>query len=90
MSGFDPENHTHVMLRDMHARQDKILVYVERIAEDVHDLKVRMTSVETAVVGLQRRVDRMDDRLSHLETRAGLIGTEFRESADTYTGPETP
>jgi len=88
MSKFDPNNHTHIMLRDMHKRQDITLTYLERISEDVHDLKVRVTAVETAVVGVQRRIDRVESRLDRLETRAGLVDDVFRENQDPFKGPD--
>ena len=45
---------------------------VDRVLEDMHDLKARMTGVETALAGVQRRIDRMEDRLDHIERRFEL------------------
>jgi predicted nucleic acid-binding Zn-ribbon protein len=45
---------------------------VDRVLDDLHDLKVRMTGVETALAGVQRRIDRVEDRLDHIERRLGL------------------
>lgn len=53
---------------------------VERTAEDVHDLKQRMTSVEYQiaqlrldVAGQSVRMDRMDSRLERIERRLDLV-----------------
>ena len=62
----EPENLMLVYLR-------RVDTTVSRIAEDVHDLKVRMTSLEEAVVGVQRRIDRIDGRLERVERRLGLL-----------------
>ena len=45
---------------------------VDRMAEDVHDLKVRMTSVEENLAGVQRRIDRVEARLDRIERRLDL------------------
>lgn len=46
----------------------------DRVIDDVHDLKVRMTSVEEGLVGIQRRIDRMEVRLERIENRLDLVG----------------
>lgn len=46
----------------------------DRVIDDVHDLKVRMTSVEEGLVGVQRRIDRMEVRLERIENRLDLVG----------------
>jgi len=45
---------------------------VDRVIEDLHDLKARMTGVETALAGVQRRIDRVEDRLDRIERRLEL------------------
>ena len=61
---------------------------VDRIAEDTQDLKARMSSLESAMVGVKREVtagdetdarqqvtlDRLLDRIERLERRLELIG----------------
>ena len=42
---------------------------VSRLVEDVHDLKVRVTSIETNMAGFNRRLDRFEDRLDRIERR---------------------
>ena len=44
-----------------------------RVAEDVANIKLRVTSLEIAVAGVNRRIDQVDERLERLERRAGLI-----------------
>jgi predicted nucleic acid-binding Zn-ribbon protein len=62
----DPANLTLEYLRRMDAKLDRLL-------DDVHDLKVRMTAVEEAVVGVHRRVDRVEARLDRIEKRLELV-----------------
>lgn len=38
----------------------------ERMAEDLHDLKVRMSSVEANLASVNRRMDRFEERLERL------------------------
>ena len=65
MSG-EPEDLTLRMLRD-------IRTVLGRVAEDVANIKVRVTSLEIAVAGTNRRLDQVDERLERLERRTGLI-----------------
>jgi predicted nuclease with TOPRIM domain len=62
----EPENHTLALLRRMDAKLDRVL-------EDVHDLKVRMSSVEEAMAGIHRRLDRLDVRVDRIERRFDLV-----------------
>lgn len=62
----EPENLVLVYLR----RADEKL---DRLIADVQDLKVRMTAAEEAIVGLHRRMDRMDERLDRIERRLDLV-----------------
>lgn len=41
----------------------------ERMAEDLHDLKVRMSSVEANLAAMNRRMDRFETRLERIERR---------------------
>lgn len=49
-----------------------------RVAEDVANIKVRVTSLEIAVAGVNRRIDQVDERLERLERRTGLIDEPTR------------
>jgi septal ring factor EnvC (AmiA/AmiB activator) len=44
----------------------------ERVAEDLHDLKVRMPSVEANLAAMNRRMDRFESRLERIERRLEL------------------
>ena len=56
-----------VMLRRMDTKLDRVI-------GDLHDIKVRMTSLEEGLSGVQRRIDRVEDRLDHVERRLDLYG----------------
>lgn len=65
----EPDNIVLVMLRRIDAKLD-------RVGEDVHNLKVRMTSVEEGMAVMNRPVDRIEERLDRIERRLDL--TEAR------------
>lgn len=52
----EPDNLIMTCLRRIDAK-------VDRLTDDVRDLKIRMTGVEETVVGLQRRMDRPEARV---------------------------
>jgi hypothetical protein len=62
----EPENLIHRMLTD-------IRTVLGRVAEDVAGIKTRVTGLEIAVAGTNRRLDQVDERLERLERRAGLL-----------------
>jgi predicted nucleic acid-binding Zn-ribbon protein len=62
-----PDNITLVMLRRIDQKLDRLI-------DDVHELKVRMTSVEENLAGVQRRIDRLEDRMERVERRLDLVG----------------
>lgn len=45
---------------------------LDRIADDLADLKLRMTNTEEALVGVNRRLDRLDARVDRIERRLEL------------------
>lgn len=63
----EPNNLVLVMLR-------RIDTKIDRLTDDVHELKVRMTSVEENLAGVQRRIDRLEDRVECIERRLDLVG----------------
>ena len=63
----EPENLTLKFLRRIDEKLD-------RVAEDVHMIKVRLTSVEESLVGITRCVDRIEDRMDRIERRLDLAG----------------
>ena len=50
----------------------KIDERTERMAEDLQDLKVRVTSVEEGLAGVNRRLDRIEGRVERIERRLEL------------------
>jgi len=44
----------------------------ERMAEDLQDLKVRVTSVEEGLAGVHRRLDRLESPVERIEKRLEL------------------
>ena len=46
---------------------------LERIEFDVHEIKIRMTSVEEGLNSLNRRVDRLEDRVLRIEKRLDIF-----------------
>jgi chromosome segregation ATPase len=61
----DIASHTLVILRRIDER-------TERMAEDLHDLKVRMSSVQANLAEMNRRMDRFESRLERFERRLEL------------------
>jgi len=54
--------------------ENLILQYLRRfegrlttIQEDLHDIKIRTTNLEEGMAAVNRRLDRMDDRLMRIE-----------------------
>jgi len=45
---------------------------LDRITDDLADLKLRMTNTEEAIVGVNRRLDRLDTRVDRIERRLEL------------------
>ena len=62
----EPENVMLVLLRRMDAKLDRVI-------EDVQDLKVRMTHVEEGLAGVNRRLDRLEQRADRIERRLDLV-----------------
>ena len=50
----------------------KIDERTERMADDLQDLKSRVTSVEEGLAGVNRRLDRLDSRVERIEKRLEL------------------
>ncbi len=60
-----PDNVIVALLRNIDQR-------TERMAEDLQDLKVRVTAVEEGVAGVNRRLDRLEIRVERIEKRLEL------------------
>ena len=57
-----------------------ILVYLrrfdekfDRVIDDMRDLKTRMTAVAEGLVGIHRRLDRLETRVERIERRLDLV-----------------
>lgn len=61
----EPDNIVLTLLRRMDGKLDRVL-------EDVSDLKVRMTHVEEGLAGVNRRLDRLETRVDRIEKRLDL------------------
>jgi archaellum component FlaC len=61
----EPDNIVLSLLRKIDQR-------TERMAEDLQDLKVRVTSVEEGLAGVNRRLDRLENRVERIEKRLEL------------------
>ena len=61
----EPENVVLILLRKIDER-------TERMADDLQDLKARMTSVEEGLAGVNRRLDRLENRVERIERRLEL------------------
>ncbi len=69
----EPDNVVLMLLRRIDAKLDRVI-------EDVQDLKIRMTNVEErlaavemSIAGVQRRIDRVETRLDRIEKRLDLV-----------------
>jgi hypothetical protein len=60
-----PDNIVLAILRKIDQR-------TERMADDLQDLKVRVTSVEEGLAGVNPRLDRVEMRLDRIERRLEL------------------
>ncbi len=61
----EPDNLVLQMLRRIDAKLD-------RLTDDVQDLKMRMTHVEEGLAGVNRRLDRLEMRVDRIERRLEL------------------
>jgi hypothetical protein len=57
-----------LMLRLLRSMDGKL----DRLLDDVQDLKLRMTNAEEGLVGVNRRLDRLELRGDRIERRLGL------------------
>jgi predicted nucleic acid-binding Zn-ribbon protein len=65
----EPENLTLIYLRRIDEK-------IDRLIDDVRDIKVRLTSLEENQAGLQRRMDRFEARLDRIERRLDLVDSQ--------------
>lgn len=63
----EPDNIVLVMLRRIDQKMDRVI-------DDLHDVKVRLTAVEEGLSGVQRQIDRLEVRVERVEKRLELVG----------------
>ena len=49
---------------------------IRKVEGDTKDIKLRMTLVERGQAGIHSRIDSLEDRLDHIESRLGLAETK--------------
>ena len=79
----EPDTSILQLLRRMDAK-------INRMADDIRDLKARMTKLEEAFVGLQWRFDRLEIRVEPIERRLDLVDSpmtvrNFQVTPDSRT-----
>ena len=62
----EPDNLTLFYLRRIDQK-------IDRLTDDVSDLKIRMTNVDEGLAGVNRRLDRMEARMDRVERRLDLV-----------------
>jgi hypothetical protein len=65
----EPDNVVLLLLRRIDQK-------IDRVAEDVHDLKERMSAVEMGLALVNRRLDRLDERVGRSVRRLDLSEAE--------------
>ncbi|MDQ4060263.1 MAG: hypothetical protein M3145_04060 [Pseudomonadota bacterium] len=55
------------------AGQRRLETRMDRLADDMRDVKIRLTSLEENYAAVSRRLDRIEARLDRVEERLGLI-----------------
>ena len=66
MSG-EPDKYLLIYLRRLDEKVDRLL-------DEMRDVKVRLTGVEENLAGVHRRLDRTDVRIDRIERRLDLAG----------------
>jgi hypothetical protein len=67
----EPDNVALVYLRRIDEK-------VDRVIDDVRDIKFRMTNLEEGQAGFQRRLDRVEARLDCIDRRLDLVELPLR------------
>ena len=62
----EPDSVVLVLLRRLDAKMDRVI-------DDLHDVKVRLTAGEEGLNVVQRRIDRREDRVERIERRLDLV-----------------
>lgn len=51
----------------------RIDMKIDRMTDDLNDIKIRVTNVEEGLAGVNRRLDRSEVRLDRIERRLDLV-----------------
>ena len=62
----DPEN---IVLQYLRRFDEKL----DRVIDEMLDVKVRLTAVEEGIAGVNRRLDRLEVRVERIEPRLDLV-----------------
>ena len=62
----EPEN---ILLQYMRRFDEKL----DRVVDEMLDVKVRLTAVEEGLAGINRRLDRLEMRVERIERRLDLV-----------------
>lgn len=73
----EPDNLVLQILRRVEGRLTSMETKMDRLGEDMHDLKVRTPHVEEGLAGVNRRLDRLDQRIERVETRLTLVDSPY-------------
>jgi chromosome segregation ATPase len=68
----EPDNLILEHLRRFDRRLNDFDTKLDRMLDNLHTLKVRMTGVEENLVGVQRRIDKLGDGTERIERRLEL------------------
>jgi chromosome segregation ATPase len=68
----EPDNLILEHLRRFDRRLNNVDTKLDRMLDDLHTLKVRMTGVEENLVGVQRRIDKFEEGTERIERRLEL------------------
>lgn len=60
-------------LRHFRSQLNSMDAKLDLLRDDVHLIKVRLTSVEEGLAGVNRRIDQVESRLDRIEKRVGLV-----------------
>ena len=61
-----------VMLQALLDGQSRTEAMLDRVIDELGDLKPRTTNTEDALAGVNRRLDRLDSRMERIERRYGI------------------
>lgn len=73
------ENHTLRLLQEMRAENRQLhndtITKLNRLGDDMRDLRSDVSTLKTDVATLSRRLDRLDERVDRIERRLDLTDT---------------